>query len=384
MSKSMLHRLPRAAYREQAWFEREMDLIFSRTWRLAGFAEDIGEPGDFKAVQAGLNNILVVMDRDGQLRAFHNLCRHRGTQLLRSVGKVKQVITCPYHDWTYDLEGRLIAVPEEAAFGSLDKSCLGLKPASVALWRSMIFVHPDPNAGSLQDWFAPIEPHLGPHDVASLIELPGARKVYRFRANWKFVAENFIDVYHLKHLHAGTLHMYDHAKAVYGFHGPHFALREPLAPYYADDIENLAEMPLVLPKDRLGAWVPLLFPGLGLAESESSWSSFHIIPRAVDLTEVEIRTQVKAAAESEFKRQARRSASFWSKRIRGKYKAEDGMSEGDPLIGGDFMQEDIHVCEQQQRALASPLFETGPASVGESPILRHQEIVLAYLNGGQG
>lgn len=69
-----------------------------------------------------------------------------------------------FHDWTYDLEGKLVSVPEEAEeFPKLDKSCLGLKPASVDIWRSMIFVHPDPDAGSIMDWFGEVEPYLGPH-----------------------------------------------------------------------------------------------------------------------------------------------------------------------------------------------------------------------------
>ena len=127
---NMLHLLPAEAYTSQDWFDREQRDIFSRTWRYAGFMEDITEPGQYITVQAGLNNIFIVMGRDRRLRAFHNICRHRGTQLIRAVGKTQKALTCPYHDWTYDLEGNLISVPEEQEeFGHVDKSCLGLKPA---------------------------------------------------------------------------------------------------------------------------------------------------------------------------------------------------------------------------------------------------------------
>ena len=151
--KPMMHVLPVEAYTSEDWFHREQAAIFSKVWYYAGLAEDITEPGAYISVQAGLNNIFIVMDAERQLRAFHNICRHRGTQLLRAVGKTPKAITCPYHDWTYDLRGNLIAVPEAATeFPALDKSCLSLKPASVARWRGMLWVHPEPDAVSITDW----------------------------------------------------------------------------------------------------------------------------------------------------------------------------------------------------------------------------------------
>lgn len=121
MSGRMLHRLPVEAYTGQDWFERELEMIFSRTWAYAGFAEDVAEPGAYTSIRAGLNELFIVMGRDRRLRAFHNLCRHRGTQLLRAIGKTEKAITCPYHDWTYDLEGNLLSVPDEQQeFGQVD------------------------------------------------------------------------------------------------------------------------------------------------------------------------------------------------------------------------------------------------------------------------
>ncbi len=379
----MMHVLPVEAYTSQAWFEREQAQIFSRTWRYAGFMEDIAEPGDTLVVQAGLNNIFIVKGRDHRLRAFHNICRHRGTQLIRAVGQAQKALTCPYHDWTYDLEGNLIAVPDEAeAFPGLDKSCLGLKPAAVDLWRGMIFVHPDPNAGSIMDWLGALEPHLGPHRVEALVEYPEAATTYEIKANWKIVVENYIDVYHLSHLHAGTLSMYDHAKAKYGFIGPHYAFWEPLTADYLADIDKHAALPLILPHDQLGAWVPMLFPGLGLSESETDWSIFHITPLGPERSRVETRTRVKNVSSWEFQKQEWRSAAFWSKKITSKYSAEQANAEQDPMVSADFSAEDVYVCEQQQKSLHSPYFEVGAsAQQSESPVREHQQIVLDYLEG---
>ena len=372
--------LPVKAYTSQEWYDREQSEIFSKVWHYAGFSEDLTEPGQYLSVQAGLNNIFIVMGHDHQLRAFHNICRHRGTQLLRTIGRTRQAITCPYHDWSYDLEGNLIGVPEEETeFPDLDKSCLGLKPASVACWRGMLWVHPDPMAGSITDYFGDIEPYLGPHRVDELIEYPKVRTSIEIQANWKIVVENYIDVYHLRYLHAGTLPMYDHSKAEFRFIGPHYIFWEPVAAWYGEDIEKNASMPLLdeIPRDRLGAWVPMLFPGLGLAADESSWSTYHITPLAPDRTRVETRTKVKNVGSWEFWLQSCRSASFWSRHISPKY---EGDSETDPLATGDFMAEDIYACEQQQKSLQSSYFEIGASALeGESPVRGHQQVVLDFM-----
>ena len=270
--------LPVAAYTSQEWFDREQERIFSRTWAFAGFAEDITEPGQYISVQAGLNSIFIVMGRDRRRRAFHNICRHRGTQLL-PVGQTQRAIVCPYHDWTYDLEGCLISVPaKEREFPNLDLSSITLKKASTDLWRGMLWVHPDENAGSIMKWFGEVEPHLGPHQVEELVEYKEGRTEYEVQANWKIVVENYIDGYHLAHLHSGTLAMYDHSRIEAGFVGPHYAFWEPPTADYGDNIEKNAPYPLVIPAEQAGAWVPMLFPGIGLAEDESSWTLFHVTP----------------------------------------------------------------------------------------------------------
>lgn len=372
--------LPVEAYTDPEWFDLEMRHIFSSTWAYAGFAEDIKEPGQFKSVQAGLNNIIVVMGRDHRLRAFHNMCRHKGTQLLRAEGKIKKAITCPYHDWTYDLEGELISVPKmDAEFANLDKRCLGLKRAAVDIWRGMLWVHPEENAPAVSQWFGAVEPHLGAHQPNQLVEAADYKVVEEIKANWKIVVENYIDHYHLAQLHSGTLNMYDHSKAEFGFVGPHFAFWEPLDSEYAANLKKNASMPLIdhIPEEQLGASVPMLFPGIGLGESETAWSVFHIIPISVNHTRVEVRTKVMQSSDWEFAKYGMRSASFWEKRLGPKYASAD---KSHPLGSADFMQEDIYVCEQQQKSFQSPYFELGPsASHGESPVREHQQVVWEYL-----
>ncbi len=377
----MYHELPAFAYTSREWFELEQELIFSKLWRFAGLVEDITEPGDYISVQAGLNNLFIVMGRDQRLRAFHNICRHRGTQLLRAVGKVQKAITCPYHDWTYDLEGKLQSVPEEQSeFGGVDKSCYGLKPAAIDRWHGMLWVHPNPDAEPITKWFDGVEQYLGPHKMEELVEDDKSKTDTVINANWKIVVENNIDVYHLAHLHSGTLAMYDHAKAEYMFIGPHYVFWEPVAPEYGKDLEKNAAYPLLdeVPRDRAGAWVPMLFPGLGLAESESDWSIFHVIPLGPEQTRVITRTKFKNTSSWQFWNQSWKSSSFWSRQIRPKY--EGGKKKDDPMASGDFMAEDVYACEQQQKSLTSPYFSVGPsAKHGESTVISHQKIVRDYI-----
>ena len=372
--------LPVEAYTSQEWFGLEQERIFSRTWACAGLAEDISEPGQYVSVQAGLNNIFIVMGRDRRLRAFHNICRHRGTQLLRAVGQTQRAIVCPYHDWTYDLEGQLISVPgRERQFPGAELDGISLKRASVDLWRGMLWVHPEENAGSIIGWFGEMDPHLGPHEVDKLAEYPEGRTEHVVEANWKIVVENYIDGYHLSHLHSGTLAMYDHSRIESGFVGPHFAFWEPLAPEYARDVERNAPYPLVIPAGQAGAWVPMLFPGIGLSETESSWTLFQVTPLAPGRTLVVTRTKLANVSSWRFSRQESRSRGFWAKRITGKYQG----GGDDPLASGDFMAEDVYACEQQQKSLKSPYFEHGPSSAGEAGVRGHQELVRAWVEGGR-
>ncbi len=372
--------LPVSAYTSQEWFDLEQKLIFSKAWTFVGFPEDLAETGDHVTVQAGLNNILVIRGNDGTLRAFHNICRHRGARMLRPHGKSASAITCPYHDWTYDFEGNLRGVPNKATeFPDLDPACLSLHKATVAQWRGMVFVHPSPNAPSIGDWFGPMEPYLGPHQPEQMMEIHEAANENIIEANWKFVAENYIDAYHLPLLHSGTLGMYDHRNAETGFVGDHFAFYEPLSPDYAENVEKNAPSPLVEfgKAHRIGAYVPLLFPGIGLSETELSWSVFHIVPLAPDKTLVKTRTKLPIATEAAFTKAQKRSAGFWEGKIRGKY---EGDPATDPMASGDFMAEDVFACEQQQASLSSPYFSVGAsADIGEKPVRDYQTVIQRWM-----
>ena len=390
MTKKM-HVLPLEAYTSEQWFNLEMEHIFSKTWQFAGLVEDVAEAGDYISVQAGLNNIFIIKGRDNRLRAFHNLCRHRGTQLIRAVGKAQKALTCPYHDWTYDLEGKLMSIPKrEEEFpelkGALHECGLNLHQASVDIFKGMLFVHPDKNASSIMDYFGQVVPHLGPHIVEDLVEVTddeGNKPFYSkdIQANWKIVAENYFDQYHLAHLHSGTLNMYDHANAEFGWAGPHYWFYERLVPDYEKQVEKLSLSKLIdsVPRDKIGAYVPWLFPNIGLSETEGSWSTFHAIPLAPDKTRVIIRSKVMPATDWEASRQYMKSGmgTFWNHHgNQGKFAGD----ADDPMASGDFMAEDVYACEQQQKSLQSPFFKVGAqAQHGEAALSQFQSIIQEWI-----
>ena len=374
--------LPVEAYTSQEWFDREQRHIFSRTWNCAGFVEDLTEPGQYLTVQVGLNNMIVVCGPDRELRAFHNICRHRGTQLIRTVGQAA-ALRCPYHDWTYDLEGRLTGVPErQQEFPDVEPDCFNLFPASVGVWRGMIWVHPDPEAQPVTEWFGEIEPHLGPHRPEELPEAKRFSGEQLIEANWKIVVENFIDTYHLKYLHSASLPMYDHDRIKFSWHGPHFAYWEPLTAEYRAQVHRRSPLPLIdhVPPGQIGAWAPMLFPGIGFGELEYVWSLVHIIPVAPNLTRGVIRARIADVPHWRVLYQILRSGQLW-RRPPAKYQ---GDRKKDPLASGDLYEEDKLVCEQQQRSLGSPWIRHGPsAQYAEGPVRRHQEIVLEWLNAAE-
>lgn len=134
--------------KEQDWFEHERKAIFERSWTFAGTTHDFQETGDYRIVSCGHAQIIVVMDKSAELRAMHNVCRHRGAELLDGPsGNCGGTMVCPYHRWTYGLDGALRGVPNMAeCFPDLDRSKLGLNPAALGVFNDFVFVNPDANA----------------------------------------------------------------------------------------------------------------------------------------------------------------------------------------------------------------------------------------------
>ena len=192
--------LPWDWYTDPAVLRLERDRVFRRAWQYAGRADQAAEPGSFFTCNAGGIPIVVVRDREGTLRAFLNVCRHRGSLVCEGEGH-RETLQCPYHAWTYGLDGSLRAAPRSDREEGFDRSELGLLPAQVDAWGPFLFVNADPGAAPLADTLGEL-PELVAEaglDVASLRFLRRASSSYE--ANWKVCCENYLECYHCQIAH---------------------------------------------------------------------------------------------------------------------------------------------------------------------------------------
>jgi choline monooxygenase len=207
------------AYTSDEFFALERERVFGSTWVAVGCSAALREAGDVLVTDVAGRSIFVVRKQDGALRAFYNVCRHRGTQLLvPDECRVQRFIRCPYHSWAYDHDGRCVGTPlftgsdipadQQAAFdmrdvAAFDRADYGLLPVAVEAWGPLVFVNLDPDP-------APLSEHLGdlPARTAGyrLDEWELARTAqYEIAANYKLVAENFMEYYHLPWVHPGLV-----------------------------------------------------------------------------------------------------------------------------------------------------------------------------------
>ena len=190
--------LPRSAYVDPEVWEAERERLFAHQWVCVAHEEDVPEPGDVCAVDVAGESVLVVRDGDA-LRGFYNVCRHRGSQLVDPgcSTHVAGGLRCPYHAWTYGLDGGLRRAP---FVDDLDTASFGLHPVGLATWGGWVFVHLTPTeAPPLADQLGPIPERLRRYPLADLRR--GARLEYDVAANWKVIAENFNECYHCGPVH---------------------------------------------------------------------------------------------------------------------------------------------------------------------------------------
>ena len=196
-------------YTDPGLLEAEQELIFERTWQLAGHVSQLPKPGSYITARAGTQPVLVVRDDDDQLRAFKNVCRHRGSRLLSGSGQCKAAIRCRYHGWTYRLDGSLIGVPEGMSFDQkIDKSRFGLMPARVEAMCGLVFVNLDNDATPLSELVGDLPQRLAPYQIETLE--PFAPATGSNPANWKAVADNYLEGYHIPIAHPGLMRLLDY------------------------------------------------------------------------------------------------------------------------------------------------------------------------------
>ncbi|HEX3782825.1 MAG TPA: aromatic ring-hydroxylating dioxygenase subunit alpha [Pseudonocardiaceae bacterium] len=204
---SLISTLPGEYYTDPAIFAAEQAAIFESMWCCAVRSSELARPGDFRTVSIGRESVLVARGRDGALRAFLNVCRHRGARIrTEETGCVKRAFQCPYHAWTYGLDGKLIAAPNLTAMPDIDRVEYGLRPVHLREWLGYVWLSLAAEPPSFTDTvIGAAAERLG---SAAAIDnyrtdqlVVGRRIRYEVRANWKLIIENFMECYHCATIH---------------------------------------------------------------------------------------------------------------------------------------------------------------------------------------
>ena len=201
--------LPAEWYTSASLFERERERIFRRCWQYVGLVEQLARAGDFFTAQLGEVPIVLTRAEDGQIRAFANVCRHRGALVVREECGNRKTLQCHYHAWTYNLDGSLRAAPASKDEPDFDALAFGLAPMRVETWGPFIFVNPDREV-------RPLGETLG--ELPALVDATGldlgvirrrVRRVYDIAANWKVVIDNYLECYHCPVAHPSFCDLID-------------------------------------------------------------------------------------------------------------------------------------------------------------------------------
>ena len=378
--KELRQLLPKATYTDPDWLERERRELFDQSWTFACTEAEVANVGDFHSFRYLDHSLFVVRTADGELRAFHNICRHRGCEVLEGAGNTGETIVCPYHRWAYRLDGSLRALPfEKECFGSVDRASHGLVEASVGTYLGLVFVNPEANPrDGFADWIANMDDHAWPHrfDDGSLSF--AGEITYEMHCNWKIFYENAIDGYHLGYLHDKTLGPVYPDRNVWDLVGRNHV-------WYSTerDGERRSNTRLsVANADSYGTprlhgddeanypGVVMLFPLTIL--SPSAWGFYVSLLEPIDAEHTNMRTLSWAPGGT--------GGRFDIGKRTEPVRLAD--LSGHPRDAGNFQIEDMWVVEKIQRNLRSPKYQVGPLASGEgaeAPIGQFQEQLLAFV-----
>ncbi|MFL6845079.1 MAG: aromatic ring-hydroxylating oxygenase subunit alpha [Allosphingosinicella sp.] len=205
--------LPGWIYRDPEFFAVEMERVIRPSWQIVCHESDIARAGDWRTLDYLGESLLVVRGEDGRARAFVNVCRHRASRVVSGTAGCARRLTCPYHAWTYGLDGRLIAVPRKEEYPGLDRSKLGLVPVEMEAWHGFLFVRLESGGPSVAEMMAPHEAEIAPYRFEALQAL--GRVTLRPRdVNWKNVADNYSDGLHINVAHPGLTRLFGRGYAI--------------------------------------------------------------------------------------------------------------------------------------------------------------------------
>jgi len=199
--------LPGWLYFDPEFFEAEKRAFLRASPQIVCHESEIPSPGDWQTLEYLGESIVVIRGDDGEVRAFSNVCRHRGSRLVDGTAGCSKVLTCPYHAWSYGRDGRLVGVPHRQEYPGLQTDKLGLVPVALENWRGFLFVTLEPGIASVAEIMAPYEEEIEPYRFEKLQPLAPVRLRAR-ELNWKTIADNYSDHLHIPIGHPGLTRLF--------------------------------------------------------------------------------------------------------------------------------------------------------------------------------
>jgi phenylpropionate dioxygenase-like ring-hydroxylating dioxygenase large terminal subunit len=328
--------IPASWYTDESLYQLELQTVFTRSWQMICRADQLQDPGQYVTADFGNEPIVVVKGNDNVVRGFFNVCRHHAAAVMTEPeGKVNQ-LRCPYHGWTYSLEGELKGTPDFTAVCNFDRAANGLVPVETAVWEKWVFVRVETDGGhqpSLNDFFGEdLISRIRPLELGNLHWME--RRHYAFDCNWKVFVDNYLDGgYHVPHLHKGLDSVLDYSKYMIE-NGEHYCLQwSPLVSKGAE-----AQTGAVRQGDRaLYYW---LYPNFMINWYQGAMDTNLVIPRGVDKTEVIFDFYFPDVSESSLER-----------------------NRASIEVGQRIQDEDVAICRSVQHGLNSRAYGAGRLSV---------------------
>jgi Rieske 2Fe-2S family protein len=326
-------------------FARERERIFAARWVCVAHHQELAEPGAFVVREVAGESLIVVRGTDGAVRAFYNVCRHRGARICEAAsGKFPAVIRCFYHSWTYELDGRLRNAPHMEGVAGFDPGDMGLRTVATGVWEGLVFVGLAP----VQAFDAAFAPLAAKFTQWNLAALRSARSIeYDVAANWKLLFENYSECYHCPGVHPALARLTPYNRAENDLSdGPHLGGFMPIRPGGSITASGNTCAPLVGElgaEDRARVYYYSIFPNLFLS-LHPDYAMVHTLwPEASDRTRIRCDWLFHPNA-------------FTTKDFR----PDDAVSFWDMTNLQDW-----HVCEMNQRGVQSRAYEPGPYSPRE-------------------
>jgi Rieske 2Fe-2S family protein len=348
--------LPGRFYTDPEVYAAELRVLVERTWQAVGHVSDLPVAGSRIVGHVGPHEVVVVRGEDLELRAFRNVCRHRGTKLV-SGPETAEAIRCPYHGWTYRLDGSLLGAPEARQIPCLDKASLSLLPAQVETLLGFVFVNLDPAAPSLASQTAGLAERAARYVAHELVPFGKARLhdwsgALRQQANWKIAVDNYLEGYHVPAAHPGLMRLLDYkryeADIQDGYVWVEAPMREEPSKNRAERLYQAAvsTMPGLGPEDGRVWRYCLVYPNTALEFYPDMVYAWTMIPDGVDSV-VMPEVSLRPAGTSTRARFAGAVNGFVNRLV---------------------SDEDAMIVERQHIGLSTPGFRCGPLSRRELPV----------------